>query len=44
MEIDVSLLNLVIKEYVFGTLKSSLPVDSPVKWKVNPFTAAQLLQ
>ena len=23
---DVSLLNLVVKEYVFGTLKSSLPI------------------
>ena len=26
MEMDVSLLNLVVKEYVFGTLKSSLPI------------------
>ena len=26
MEMDVNLLNLVVKEYVFGTLKSSLPI------------------
>ena len=38
MEMDVSLLNLVVKEYVFGTLKSSLPI----LWKLGKQFFAQL--
>ena len=38
MEMDVSLLNLVVKEYVFGTSRSSLPI----LWNLGKQYFAQL--